>query len=211
MSKLLYVTANPKSPDTSYSLSVGQTFLEAYKAEHAQDEVEILDLYETEIPYIDGHILSGWGKLQQGESFDKLTDEEKSKVGRLNEISDQFVSADKIVFVTPLWNFSFPPLMKAYIDSICIAGKTFKYTENGPVGLLNDKKVLHIQARGGIYSEGPVKDFEMGDRHIRAIMSFIGIHDVETLAIEGVNFFPEKAQEIKEEAIAKAKELATTF
>ncbi|MFP3821738.1 NAD(P)H-dependent oxidoreductase, partial [Bacillus sp. SIMBA_008] len=90
--------------------------------------------------------------------FDTLSAEEQAKVARLNELSDQFVSADKYVFVSPLWNFSFPPVLKAYIDSVAVAGKTFKYTEQGPVGLLTDKKALHIQARGGYYSEGPAAE-----------------------------------------------------
>src|SRR5699024_3735453 len=72
----------------------------------------------------------------------------KGKVKRLEELSNQFVNADKYVFVTPFWNFSFPPVMKAYLDSVSVAGKTFKYTAEGPVGLLPDKKALHIQARG---------------------------------------------------------------
>ncbi|PNB70901.1 FMN-dependent NADH-azoreductase, partial [Pseudomonas sp. FW305-BF6] len=81
-------------------------------------------------------------------------------------IVTQFVEADKYVFVTPMWNFSFPPVMKSYIDAVCVAGKTFKYTENGPQGLLGGKKALHIQASGGVYSEGPAAGMEMGHRYI---------------------------------------------
>ncbi len=97
---------------------------------------------------------------------------EQEKVNRLAELSEQFVTADKYVFVTPMWNFSFPPVMKAYLDSVAVAGKSFKYTAEGPVGLLTDKKALHIQARGGIYSEGPAADMEMGHRYIGIMMNF---------------------------------------
>ena len=129
----------------------------------------------------------------------------------MNELSDQFISADKYVFVTPLWNFSFPPIMKAYLDSVAVAGKTFKYTENGPIGLLPDKKALHIQARGGFYSEGPAAQLEMGHRYIAVMMGFFGIPSLEGLFVEGHNAMPDKAQEIKENAIARAKDLAHTF
>lgn len=168
-------------------------------------------MYKENIPHIDADVFSGWGKLRSGQAFDQLTTDEKAKVSRLNELSDQFVAADKYVFVTPMWNFSFPPIMKAYLDSVAVAGKTFKYTENGPVGLLPGKKALHIQARGGFYSEGPAAEMEMGHRYINIIMNFFGITNLEGLFIEGHNAMPDKAQEIKENAIAKAKEMAHTF
>ena len=132
-------------------------------------------------------------------------------MGRLYELSEQFISGDKYVFVTPLWNFSFPPVMKAYIDSVAVAGKTFKYTEQGPVGLLTDKKALHIQARGGVYSEGPAAAVEMGHRFLNVIMNFFGVPSFEGLFIEGHGAMPDKAQEIKENGIARAKDLAHTF
>ncbi|MCY1048102.1 NAD(P)H-dependent oxidoreductase, partial [Mammaliicoccus sciuri] len=127
------------------------------------------------------------------------------------ELSDQFVNADKYVFVTPFWNFSFPPVMKAYLDSVSVAGKTFKYTAEGPVGLLPDKKALHIQARGGYYSEGPAADLEMGHRYIGQMMNFYGITDFDGLIVEGHNANPEKAEEIKADAIERAKALGQTF
>lgn len=211
MAKVLYITANPKSDEQSYSLSVGRAFLEAYRKEKPEDEIVELDLYQTDIPYIDTDVFNGWGKLQQGKGFEELSADEKAKVARINEMTDQFISAHKYVFVTPLWNFSFPPKVKAYIDCICIAGKTFKYTANGPVGLLPDRKALHIQARGGIYSEGPAKDMEFGDRYLRAIFQFIGITDVDAVYVEGMAQMPDQADQIKEKAIARAREAASRF
>ncbi|MBA2875298.1 FMN-dependent NADH-azoreductase [Thermaerobacillus caldiproteolyticus] len=211
MAKLLYITANPKTENESFSLSVGRAFLNAYKQQNPQDEVVELDLYQTDIPHIDQDVFSGWGKLQQGHAFDQLSAEEKQKVSRINQLTDQFIEADKYVFVTPMWNFSFPPKMKAYIDTICMAGKTFKYTENGPVGLLTDKKAVHIQARGGIYSEGPMKDMEFGDRYLKTVLSFIGITNVQSIIVEGMAQFPNEAESIKEKAIKQAEEVAKNF
>jgi FMN-dependent NADH-azoreductase len=211
VAKVLYITANPKAVEQSFCLSVGRAFLEAYRKEKPQDEIVELDLYQIEIPHIDTDVFSGWGKLQQGKAFDELSREEKAKVARINELTEQFLSADKYVFVTPLWNFSFPPKVKAYIDTICIAGKTFKYTAEGPVGLLSEKKAVHIQARGGVYSEGPAKDLEFGDRYLRAIFQFIGITDVDSVIAEGMAQMPEQAETIKEKAIARAREAAKAF
>ncbi|CRK80671.1 FMN-dependent NADH-azoreductase [Neobacillus massiliamazoniensis] len=211
MAQVLYITAHPHNETQSYSMAVGKAFIDTYKEAHPNDTIVHLDLYKENIPHIDADVFSGWGKLQSGQSFDALSAEEQAKVIRLNELSDQFVSADKYVFVTPLWNLSYPPVMKAYIDSVAVAGKTFKYTEKGPIGLLADKKALHIQARGGFYSEGPAAQIEMGHRHLTVMMNFFGIPTVEGLFVEGHNAMPDKAQEIKENAIARAKDLAHTF
>ncbi|UJF32356.1 FMN-dependent NADH-azoreductase [Paenibacillus hexagrammi] len=211
MAKILYITAHPHDHQTSYSMAVGKAFIDAYKEANSGDEVEHLDLYSVQVPHIDADVFSGWGKLRGGNEFSSLSKEEQAKVGRLSELAEQFVSADKYVIVTPMWNFSFPPIMKAYIDSVCVAGKTFKYTENGPVGLLPDKKMLHIQARGGIYSEGPAADMEMGHRYLGIIASFFGIKDFQGIFVEGHNQFPDKAQQIKEEAIQRAQALAKSF
>ena len=211
MAQVLYITAHPHDESQSYSMAVGKAFIESYKENNPNDEVVHVDLYSENIPHIDADVFSGWGKLRSGQAFDELSSEEKAKVSRLNELSDQFIAADKYVFVTPLWNFSFPPVMKAYLDSVAVAGKTFKYTEQGPVGLLPGKKALHIQARGGIYSEGPAAQMEMGHRYISVMMSFFGINELEGLFVEGHNAMPDKAQEIKENAIARAKDLGHTF
>jgi len=211
MARVLYITAHPHNETQSYSMAVGKAFIDSYKQINSNDEVVHLDLYKENIPHIDADVFSGWGKLRSGQGFEELTAEEKEKVSRLNELSEQFVAADKYVFVTPLWNFSFPPIMKAYLDSVAVAGKTFKYTEQGPIGLLTDKKALHIQARGGVYSEGPAAQMEMGHRYISVMMSFFGIPSLEGLFVEGHNAMPDKAQEIKENAIARARDLAHTF
>lgn len=211
MARVLYITANPKADEQSFSLSVGKAFLEAYRQAKPEDEIVKLDLYQTDIPYIDTDVFNGWGKLQQGKAFDELDAGEKAKVARINELTEQFIDADKYVFVTPLWNFSFPPLVKAYIDNICIAGKTFKYTAEGPVGLLQNKKAVHIQARGGVYSEGPAADLEFGDRYLHAIFRFIGIHDAKSVIAEGMAQTPNDADSIKQNAIKQAQETVQWF
>lgn len=211
MATILYITANPKEIQESFGLSVGEEFINAYRESNPNDEVIRLDLYKMTVPYIDTDVFNGWGKLQQGKAFDELSDEEKNKVSMINQLTDQFVAADKYVFVTPMWNLSAPPMLKAYIDNIAIAGKTFKYTAEGPVGLLTDKKALHIQARGGFYSEGPAAELEFGDRYLRAILSFMGVPSIETIAIEGMAATPDKADEIKQNAIEKANQKAKEF
>ena len=211
MSKVLYITANPKTKEQSFGLSVGDQFLEAYKKTNPKDEIITLDLYKMEVPLIDEIVFSAWGKFATGGTFEQLTSEEQNKMAAMGSLLEQFLAADKYVFVTPLWNFTIPPKMKAYLDNICIVNKTFKYTQNGPVGLLAGKKAVHIQARGGVYSSGPAADFELGDRYINTVLGFIGITDKQSIIVEGMNATPDKADEIKANAISKAKEVAQTF
>ncbi|PTJ38381.1 FMN-dependent NADH-azoreductase [Staphylococcus simulans] len=208
MSQVLYITAHPLDEMVSNSMAVGKAFIDTYKAEHPEDEVVHIDLFKDEVPEIDAEVFSGWGKLQSGET---LTDSEQQKVNRLTELVDQFVAADKYVFVTPMWNLSFPPTVKRYFDAVAVAGKTFKYTAEGPQGLLTDKAALHIQSRGGYYSEGPAADFELGDRYIRTILAFMGVPDISLIAIEGHNAEPENAEEIKLNAIQQAEQFAKQF
>ncbi len=208
MRKLLYVTANPKAVEGSNSLSVGKEFLETYRTLNPSDEIIELDLYNTYIPAIDQDVLHAWGKLQSGIGFGELSGEEQAKVMRMNEVVDQFIAADHYIFVTPMWNFSFPSKVKDYIDNIAAAGKTFKYTETGPVGLLQNKKFLHIQASGGIYSQGPGVDFDFSDRYLQKIALFLGISDYQSVLIEGAEMMPDKAEAILTKAKEDAREAA---
>ncbi len=214
MTKVLFITANPNDEKRSASMAAGKAFIEAYKETNPTDEIVTVDLFKEEIPNLDADVFSGWGKLRAGQPMDALSTEELTKVSRLNEILDQFMSADKMIFVTPLWNYLFPAVLKAYIDAVAVPGKTFKYTEKGSQGLLQGqgKKVLHIQARGDFYSEGhPLAHLELGNRYLKQLMAIMGITDFEGLFIEGHDAMPDKAEEIKAAGIERAKQLAHKF
>ncbi len=211
MSVVLYITANPKNEKESYSLKVGRGFLNAYKKKNIEDKIIEIDTFKTPIPLIDKDILKGWAKLSTGTDFGVLTTDEQQKISKIDRITDQFMSADKYIFVNPMWNFTVPAMMKAYIDAICISGKTFKYTEEGPVGLLKGKKAVHIQASGGVYSHGPTIEFEMGNKYIKNICMFLGISLVDSIFIEGTQAQPDKAEEILKLAIENAVTTSEVF
>lgn len=204
MKKVLVINSNPKPTEMSFGLRLGEHYLTALQAD-ADVQIERVNLYEENIPLIDGTVLDAWGKAAAGEA---LSAEQTSTLGRMNEILEQFIAADVVVFITPMWNLSFPTLLKAYIDNVVIAGRTFKYTAEGPKGLLGGKKVVHIEARGGVYSEGPTTGLRFTDSYLQTIMGFIGITDYENVVVEGMAATPDRAEEILASAKQRAEQSA---
>lgn len=121
---------------------------------------------------------------------------------------DEFLAADTIVIGAPMYNFTLPTQLKAWIDRIAIAGKTFRYTADGPEGLAGGKRVIVALARGGIYSEGsPAAAFEHLETYLRGIFNFIGI-EPEFVAADGLSISPEQRATSIGEALGQEIRLA---
>jgi FMN-dependent NADH-azoreductase len=211
MTTVLYITAHPLSETESATLQTGGAFMEEYRSANPSHAVTHIDLFDSFVPPLDTEIFQGWARLQKGEPFDGLDSSAQSKIARLAEIVDQFVAADKYVFAAPLWNLSYPPVLKAYIDAIFVAGKTFRYTLEGPVGLLMGKKAVHIQASGGVYSSGQAADLNLGHRHLYESLQFFGVETLEPIFVEGLAQFPDEAASIKLAARERAVKVAVSF
>ncbi|HEY9577661.1 MAG TPA: FMN-dependent NADH-azoreductase [Pseudobacillus sp.] len=208
MSKVLFIKANPRPIDQSVSVKLYYAFLESYKETHPADDITELDLFKENLPYYGTDMINGMFKSARGL---ELTAEEQTAVNTVNQYLNQFLEAEKVVIAFPLWNFTVPAALHTYLDYLSQAGKTFKYTPEGPVGLLPDKKVALLQARGGIYSEGPAQATEMSMNYVRAMLGFWGVKDITTVIVEGHNQFPDRAEEIIEEGVRKAATAANTF
>ena len=100
---------------------------------------------------------------------------------------EEFLAADTIVIGAPMYNFGIPSQLKAWIDRIAVAGKTFQYTANGPEGLAKGKRVIIASSRGGIYSAGPAAGLDFQEPYLRAVLGFLGITDIQFIRAEGVN------------------------
>jgi FMN-dependent NADH-azoreductase len=110
--------------------------------------------------------------------------------------------ADIIVIGAPMYNFSIPSQLKAWIDRVVVAGKTFRYGANGAEGLLKNKKVFIASSRGNVYAAGsPAAAFEHHESYLTGVLSFIGLNDVTVIRAEGLAFGPEA----KEAAMLKAR------
>ncbi|MGL6057407.1 MAG: NAD(P)H-dependent oxidoreductase [Culicoidibacterales bacterium] len=200
MAKVLYIHANIKPAGTSRSQQVAEEFLNHYRTLNPEDEIIELDLYKEDIDFLRPTDL-----MVTAREFD-----ETARSATHLRYADQFAKADKYIIATPMWNLSIPAIVKAYFDYVTAAGITFNYTAQGPVGLLNNKKAVHIVARGGFYSEAPTADFEMGDRYVKTLLGFLGVHDYTTIAIDGLDAGGD-SQKIVADVVATLPTIVKTF
>ncbi|MCC3684882.1 FMN-dependent NADH-azoreductase [Bacillus cereus] len=208
MATVLFVKANNRPAEQAVSVKLYEAFLANYKEAHPNDTVVELDLYKEELPYVGVDMINGTFKA--GKGFD-LTEEEAKAVAVADKYLNQFLEADKVVFGFPLWNLTIPAVLHTYIDYLNRAGKTFKYTPEGPVGLIGDKKIALLNARGGVYSKGPAAEVEMAVKYVASMMGFFGATNMETVIIEGHNQFPDKAEEIIAAGLEEAAKVASKF
>jgi len=208
MTTVLFVKANNRPADQAVSVKLYETFLASYKESHPNDTVVELDLYNEELPYVGVDMINGTFKASRGLD---LTVEEAKAVAVADKYLDQFLAADKVVFGFPLWNLTIPAVLHTYIDYLNRAGKTFKYTPDGPVGLVGDTKIALLNASGGVYSEGPKAELEMAVKYVASMMNFFGVKCLEKIVIEGHNQFPDKAEEIIATGLEKAVKVASIF
>ncbi|MNP05648.1 FMN-dependent NADH-azoreductase 1 [compost metagenome] len=208
MSTVLFVKANNRPVEQAISVQLYYAFLESYKKSHPNDEIVELDLFAENLPYYDNTAITGIYKASQGI---EATPEEQKAANNVTKYLNQFLNADKVVFAFPLWNMTVPAVLHTYIDYLNQAGQTFKYTAEGPVGLVTNKKVVLLNARGGSYSEGPAAAAEMSVNFISNIMRFFGVQDLSTVIIEGHNQMPDQAASIIEAGLKQASEVAVNF
>ena len=124
-------------------------------------------------------------------------------------VSRQLSAANIVVVGAPMYNFGIPSQLKAWIDRLAIAGKTFRYTEAGPVGLAGGKKVLIASSRGGFYGAGtPAAFLDHQETYLRGVFGFFGITDVAFIRAEGVAIGPEQRAEAVRTAEAQISALA---
>lgn len=205
---VLFIKANSRPVSQAVSVQLYEAFLESYKESHPDDTITELDLFEENLPYYGVDAINGMFK--RGKDMELTTEEEKA-ANIVQKYLNQFLAADKVVFAFPLWNFTVPAVLHTYMDYLGQAGTSFKYTAEGPVGLLFNKKVALLNARGGVYSEGPAASKEMAVNYVITILDFFGIKETTNIIVEGHNQYPDRANEIIEEGIRKAAAMATQF
>jgi FMN-dependent NADH-azoreductase len=123
-------------------------------------------------------------------------------------VLEEFLAADTIVLGAPMYNFTIPSQLKAWIDRIVVPGKTFKYGEQGPQGLAGDKRVIVALSRGGFYGPGtPIAALEHLETYLRGVFGFLGVTKLEFIAADGIQAGPEH----REKGIASALAAVTNL
>ena len=178
MSRVLIIESSARQQD-SVSRQLTQTFIEQWQAAHPADSISVRDLASQPVPHLDDNLLGGWMKPAE-----QRTDIEQASLERSNLLTDELLAADVLVLAAPMYNFTIPSTLKAWLDHVLRAGVTFKYTATGPQGLLSGKRAYVLTARGGIYA-GSSSDHQ--EPYLRQVMAFIGIHDVTFIHAEGMN------------------------
>jgi FMN-dependent NADH-azoreductase len=180
--KLLHLDASPLGQH-----SVSRTLTAAVVSQITRDNPD------TQVTYRDlaAQALPHWTPVVDAES----------DAAKLSEtVLNEFLSADVVVIGAPMYNFSIPSQLKAWIDRIAVAGKTFRYIESGPQGLAGGKRVIVVSSRGGVYSAGPATAYDFQETYLRTVLGFLGVTDVEFIRAEGVNM----SAEHKTNAVAAA-------
>lgn len=172
--------------DQSISRQLTARTVAAWQDSHPGTQVHYLDLAVDAPPHLSAKALG----FRTGQAAQ--TEAERAENALSEALVSQFLAADVIVVGAPLYNFTIPTQLKAWIDRLAQAGRTFKYTDKGPVGLAGGKTVIVASSRGGVYStsEGG-QAAEHQESYLKVIFGFFGITDVRFVRAEGVGMGPD--------------------
>jgi len=188
MDNLLLVTSSLFG-EQSRSRALATEFIAAWQDRFPPTRTVTRELAPATMPHLDLETLGAIGVPASERSA-----RQRELVAFSDGLIAEVEAADTIVLAVPMYNFSIPSMLKAWIDHIARAGRTFRYTETGPEGLLKGKKVFVVTARGGVYSgESPARAFDFQEPYVRAVLGFLGLTDVTFLHLEGLKISPEAA------------------
>jgi FMN-dependent NADH-azoreductase len=167
--------------EASVSRQLTGRLVSAARARHDGVQVTYRDLVAQPVGHLTGaHLAAAQGAKSESPALQQDVDTGQSDL-------DAFLAADVIVVGAPMYNFGIPSQLKAWIDRIAVAGKTFRYTEKGPEGLANGKKVFVVSARGNFYGKGtPTAFLDHQETYLRGLFGFLGITDITFIRAEGL-------------------------
>ncbi len=196
--KLLLIQAS-SNPGPSYSKKWAEKVVLRFQEKHADLQVETLDLAYTPVPHLTSKGIAASFTLPEQRDAEALKAIETS-----DQLVDQFLAADIIVFGIPMYNFSIPSVLKAYIDQIVRVGRTFRYTELGPIGLVSpQKRLFFITSSGAIYSQGPFQSADFLEPYVKTLFGFLGLRDFSFIRIEGTALGSAQIEESEALAVQK--------
>ncbi|HMI96189.1 MAG TPA: NAD(P)H-dependent oxidoreductase [Micropepsaceae bacterium] len=185
MGNVLFVTSSLNG-EKSKSREVALDFLNAWLGARPGAGVTMRDT--NAIPHLSGEAMQALMSPAEAR-----TKGQQQRVALADQLIAEVEAADTIIIAAPMYNFTISSPLKAWIDHIARAGRTFRYTASGPEGQLKGKKVFVIASRGGLYSEGPGKAMDFQEPYLRAMLGFLGLTDVTFLHVEGQGISAEAA------------------
>jgi FMN-dependent NADH-azoreductase len=185
--------------EKSQSLGLARDFLKRYPHRSLVERA----LTSHTMPHLDGETF-----VAMGTDAGQHSSRQKEVVALSDELITELEAADTIVLAVPMYNFSIPSTLKAWIDHVARRGRTFRYTEKGPEGMLKNKKVFVLAARGGVYSKGsPAAAIDFQEPYLRTVLGFLGMTDVTFVHFEGLAMGPEAASANRSKALAHVERL----
>lgn len=206
MVKMLIINAHPQiNSKTSISLEVYDYFIKVYKSLNPTGSIEQINLYSDDVPPVDKVVLDAQKKLIEKKEW---SEEQKRIMARRSEILQQFKNTDTYVIVMPLHNFNIPSKLKDYMDAIIVPRETYKFTEAGSVGLLNDgRRILVIQGSGSIYTNNDwYNEVEYSHKYLKSMFEFLGVKEYQIIRAQGISLLDR--EEIRKKAFQEAEEAA---
>ncbi|RJE78752.1 FMN-dependent NADH-azoreductase [Paracoccus sp. JM45] len=200
---ILHIDASASDAETSHSRRLSADLVARLTVANPGARVTYRDVAADRLPHVDTTIVQAW--MPEVEKDDALM----ATATRSKELVEELKAADIVVIGSPMYNFTVPSTLKSWIDHVAIAGQTFRYTENGPEGLLTGKGYLAL-ASGGIYSKGPAAGADHLSTYLTTVLGFMGITDVEIVRAEGIAYGPEQDAAAMKDATAQIASLVAS-
>lgn len=187
MTTILHVDSSPLGA-ASVTRQLTASIVEALVKAEPSATVVARDVAANPPDHLNGELL----QVVKFRNLDGLSERQREELALTDALVDEFLAADVVVIGAPMYNFSIPTQLKAWIDRLAQAGRTFRYTEKGPEGLAGGKRVIIASGRGGVYSTNPaLAGLDHQEAYLRTVLGFFGIIDVTFIRAEGIGMGPE--------------------
>lgn len=203
MKNILLIESSPRGSE-SYSHQAARSIVNELQTRNPGSGIVVRDLGQNPPPHVGLAFIAGMYAAPE-----QRTPDQAKSMALSDALIDELFAADTIVVAVPMHNFGVPSTLKAWIDHIARAGRTFSYGANGPQGLLKGKHAILVLASGGVYSDGQMKAFDFTEPYLRAVLGFLGITDVDVVRVEGVAVSAIGPEKAVASAMARSREILT--
>jgi FMN-dependent NADH-azoreductase len=181
MKNILMIEVSPRGKDSA-SRVVSNKLAERLAEIYPGAKILRHDLAAEHLPHLDETTLRAIS------TRDPVEEESlRASAHQSDQLTNELLESELLVMATPMWNFGIPSALKAWIDLVVRPGRTFQYSDSGVLGLAKNKKAILVLASGGVFTEGPWRSWDFVEPYLRQILAFIGIVDIQTVRIEGMN------------------------